>query len=211
MTEAKLIVREAYDHLAPWYLSWMHSQKSPRERYTLKVLSNASKLTSNPHPTILDLGCGPGIPTTQLLLAQGARVIANDISQAQIATARSLCPTATFIPGDMASLCFKPGSLDGVVCFFTLFHLPRLEQKAMLARVFSWLKAGALLACNFATVDEEEIYGEMMGRGIFWSGFGVERNRMMVRDVGFEVVGEEVLESEADGGMEFMWVVARKS
>jgi hypothetical protein len=32
----------------------------------------------------------------------------------------------------------------------------------------------------------------------------------MVEGVGFEVEGEEVLGSEADGGNEFQWIAARK-
>ena len=111
----------------------------------------------------------------------------------------------------MTLLTLPPATLDGVVCFFTLFHLPRSEQLPMLRKIHGWLKVGALLVCNFATFDEEEIYGEMMGRGIFWSGFGVEGNRAMVVEAGFEIEGEEVLESEADGGNEFLWVVARKT
>lgn len=81
----------------------------------------------------------------------------------------------------------------------------------MLAKIFSWLKPGGLLVCNFATFDEEEIYGEMMGEGIFWSGFDIEGNRGMLVDVGFEIEEEEVVESEADGGNEFQWIAARKS
>lgn len=80
----------------------------------------------------------------------------------------------------------------------------------MLAKMFSWLKPGGLLVCNFATFDEEEIYGEMMGHGIFWSGFGAEENMSMLVDVGFEIEKEEVLESDADGGNEFQWIAARK-
>ena len=80
----------------------------------------------------------------------------------------------------------------------------------MLSKIHSWLKVGGLLVCNFATFDEEEIYGEMMGRGIFWSGFDVHQNRTMVLEAGFEVEVEEVLESEVDGGNEFWWVCARK-
>lgn len=81
----------------------------------------------------------------------------------------------------------------------------------MLARIFSWLKPGGLLVCNFATFDEEEIYGEMMGHGIFWSGFDAAGNRSMLVDVGFEIETEQVLESDADGGNEFQWIAARKS
>lgn len=211
LSDSKLIVQEAYDHLAPWYLTWISaSQPSPREGYTNKVLQHAFATTKAPKPTILELGCGPGLPITQHLLQNNARVLANDLSQTQLTLAKTHCPTATFLPGDMTLLTLPPASLDGAISFFTLFHLPRSEQETMLARIYSWLKPGAVLACNFATVDEEAIYGEMMGRGIFWSGYGVERNRGMVVGAGFEVLREEVLESEADGGVEFMWVLARK-
>jgi SAM-dependent methyltransferase len=220
MSDAKLINSQAYNHLAPWYLDWITTQTStspsPREAYALKVLSpkrSEEASSSPPSISILELGCGPGVPITRLLLDQGAHVLANDISPEQIklAKAANRSPRATFVAGDMAALSLPAASFDGVVCFFTLFHLPREEQGPMLAKVYEWLKPGGLLVCNFATFDEEEIYGEMMGHGIFWSGFGVEGNRGMLTDVGFEIEREEVLESEVDGGNEFQWVAARKT
>jgi SAM-dependent methyltransferase len=218
MSDAKLINSQAYNHLATWYLDWINTQSStspsPRETYALKVLElkRSEKAASSSPPSILELGCGPGVPITRLLLDQGAHVLANDISPEQIrlAKAANRSPRATFVPGDMAALSLPAAGFDGVVCFFTLFHLPRAEQGPMLAKIYEWLKPGGLLVCNFATFDEEEIYGEMMGHGIFWSGFGVEGNREMLTDVGFEIEREEVLESEADGGNEFQWIAARK-
>lgn len=211
MSDAKVIVEEAYDNLAQWYLDWVSDQASPRERFAQKILDNIPT-SSTTTPYILELGCGPGVPITRMLLDQGARVVANDISTKQIALAKTLCrsPQATFVAGDMAALTIQAGSLDGVVCFFTLFHLPRDEQGPMLRRMYSWLKPDGLLVLNYATVDEEEIYGEMMGHGIFWSGYDAERNRTSLQEVGFVVEDEEVIKSDADGGMEFQWIAARK-
>jgi SAM-dependent methyltransferase len=214
MSDATLINLQAYDALAPWYLTWVttNPHPSPRERYTHHLLSTTPKPSSSP-PYILELGCGPGLPITSLLLRAGAHVLANDLSPAQIALAKTHngnFPLATFVAGDMTKLSIPAGSLDGVVCFFTIFHLPRAEQRPMLERIHSWLKPGGGFVCNFATFDEEAIYGEMMGRGIFWSGFGMLENRGMVEGVGFVVEREEVVKSEADGGNEFQWFVARK-
>ncbi|KAF2249797.1 methyltransferase type 11 [Trematosphaeria pertusa] len=209
----KEIVQQAYDHIAEWYLDWASTQPSPRERYTDKVLAHAP---SSPH--ILELGCGSGVPITRMLLDRGARVVANDISSKQLSMAKAQCPSAQFVPGDMAALSFAPASFDGVVCFYTIFHLPRAEQRGMLANICSWLKPGGMFAFNLATVDEEEIHGEFLGHGMFWSSFGVEESMKMVREVGLEVVEAEVLEagdgrleeSDPDYGVKFMWVVARK-
>jgi len=209
----KEIVEQAYDHIAEWYLHWVEGQRSPRERYTNKVLENAP-----PSPCVLELGCGPGVPITRMLLDRGAQVVANDISTKQISMAKVRCPQAKFVSGDMAALSFEPASFDGVISFFTIFHLPRAEQKGMLSKIYSWLKPGGMFVFNLATVDEEEIHGEFLGHGMFWSSYGVEDSKAMVRDVGLEVVEAEVLEagdgqleeSDPDYGVKFMWVAARK-
>ncbi len=72
--DPKAIVRDAYDDVADWHLRWVDGQSTPRERYGSKVLQNASAAPPPPH--ILELGCGPGVPITRMLLEQGARVTA---------------------------------------------------------------------------------------------------------------------------------------
>ncbi|KAF2273685.1 methyltransferase type 11 [Westerdykella ornata] len=209
----KEIVRQTYNQIAQWYLEWVQGQSSPRERYTNKVLDNAP---SSPH--ILELGCGAGIPITRMLLDRGAKVTANDISERQIEMAKERCPEATFIPGDMLALSFPPETFDGVVSYFAVFHLPRVEQKAMLTKLYSWLKPGGAFAFNLATMDEEEIHGEFLGHGMFWSSYDVEGSGEMVRAAGFEEVEMEVLEAgdgeleegDPDFGVKFLWVLARK-
>jgi ubiquinone/menaquinone biosynthesis C-methylase UbiE len=216
----KEIVKQAYDALADWYLSYVLTQPSPRERYALKVLDNISQTTPSSSPShILELGCGPGVPITRLLLDRGAAVTANDISPVQISMAKVRCPTATFHLGDMTTLTFPPSSFSGVTCFYTLFHLPRPEQKTMLVKIREWLKPGGMFVFNLAAdVDEDEIYGEMMGHGMFWSCFGMEESVEMVREAGLELVEAKVIEagegkleeSDPDYGVEFLWITARK-
>jgi len=211
--DPKRTVEEAYDNIADWYLEWTESQRSPRESYIDKLLKNVPV-----SPRILELGCGSGVPITRMLLDRGAQVVANDLSSKQISMAKQRCPEATFVPGDMTALTFEDGSFDGVVSFYAIFHLPRAEQKGMLAKILSWMKPGGVFVLNLATVDEEEIHGEMMGNGMFWSSYNVEDSKAIVRDVGFEVLEAEVLEagdgkleeSDPDCGVKFMWVVARK-
>jgi ubiquinone/menaquinone biosynthesis C-methylase UbiE len=213
----KDIIASAYDHLADWYLDWVKKDHSPRERYTEKLLTSCRPTTSPPR--ILELGCGPGIPVTQLLLHRGAQVTANDISSKQILMAKERCPGATYLPGDMMNLEFKPESFDGVTCFYTIFHLPRGEQKEMMGKIYTWLRPGGSFIFNLVeSIDEAEIFGEMMGHGMFWSSFGVEESQAMVEDVGFEVVEKEMVESgggnleetDPDYGVKFVWIVARK-
>lgn len=210
----KEVVEQAYDNIADWYLRWVEeSGSTPRERYANKMLESVTA-----SPCILELGCGPGTPITRMLLDRGAQVVANDISAKQISMATARCPEATLIAGDMAALSFEPESFDGIVSFFAIFHLQRNEQKAMLAKIYSWLKPGGTFVFNLATVDEEEIHGEFFGHGMFWSSYNTEDNEAMVKDVGFEKVEVEVLEAgdgklkegDPDYGVKFAWFTAVK-
>ncbi|KAK7946069.1 uncharacterized protein PG986_010390 [Apiospora aurea] len=214
-------VEQAYDSIADWYLAWVEGQLSPRESYTDKVLQNAATSASpspSTPPRILELGAGAGVPITRMLLDRGAQVVANDISAAQLKLAAPRCPEATLVPGDMLALDFESASFDGVVGFYSIFHLPRKEQRTMLAKIHAWLKPGAMLAFNLATMDEEEIHGEFMGHGMFWSSYAVADSLQMVKDVGFQSVEAEELEagdgkleeSDPDFGVKFLWITARK-
>lgn len=118
----------------------------------------------------------------------------------------------------MLKLSFNDHYFDGATCFYAIFHLPRAEQRNMLSKIFSWLKPGASFALNFACEDEEEIHGEMMGHGMFWSSFPAEHSKKMMTDVGFEIIESETLEAgegnlkedDLDYGVKFCWVLARK-
>lgn len=210
---AKEIVEHSYNHIAQWYLQWVEEQTSPRKSYIDKMLENVVA-----SPSVLELGCGPGVPVTRMLLDRGASVLANDISSEQLAIARARCPQALFVQGDMASLSFNPESFDGVVSFYALFHLPRGEQRTVFSTIYSWLTPGGYLTCNLATIDDEEIYGEFLGHGMFWSSYDVKSNKEMIEQAGFTVVEDEVLkagdgqlhEDDADHGVEFLWILAKK-
>ncbi|KAL5358592.1 aquaporin-like protein [Aspergillus floccosus] len=208
------IVEYAYDNITEWYLQWVESQKSPRQRYTKLLLDKLQ-----PYPSILELGCGPGVPIVKMLLEQGAQVVANDISTKQIEMARARCPGAKLVAGDMTTLTFEPASFDGVVSFYTLFHLPRTKLKAMLIKIHDWLKPGGIFVLNLATIDEEEIHGEFLGYGMFWSSYGVDESREILSEIGFDVLQAEVLhagdgkleEGDPDFDAEFMWVMISES
>jgi ubiquinone/menaquinone biosynthesis C-methylase UbiE len=207
------IVEYAYDHISEWYLQWVESQKSPRQRYAKKLLEELQ-----PSPSILELGCGPGVPVLKMLIEQGAQVVANDISTKQIEMAKARFPDAKLVAGDMTALTFEPESFHGAISFYTLFHLPRSKLKAMLTKIHGWLKPQGVFVFNLATVDEEEIHGEFLGYGMFWSSYDMDGNQALLREVGFDLLQVEVLqagdgkleEDDPDFDAEFMWVVARK-
>jgi SAM-dependent methyltransferase len=72
-----------------------------------------------------------GIPATR---PRGLRVIGVDFSAVQLRRARRLVPAARLPQADMTALHLARPSLDAVVCFCALIHVPPAEQQALSRR-----------------------------------------------------------------------------
>jgi cyclopropane fatty-acyl-phospholipid synthase-like methyltransferase len=120
-----------------------------------------------PGATVLDLGCGAGVPATKLLTERNVDVLGLDISAVQIARARKLVPAATFVQADMVTWEHEPASFDAVVSFYALIHVPIQDQRDLLPKIRRWLRpAGYLLAI----VGSERWSGieDYLGTPMFW-------------------------------------------
>ena len=84
----------------------------------------------SPEGLLLEVGCGSGLVYAELV----PNVIANvsytgvDTSAAMLAIAHSRHPEGRFLKGDAYDLSFRPRSMDLVVCFEVLVHLPDILQ-----------------------------------------------------------------------------------
>ncbi|KAK4043482.1 sterol 24-C-methyltransferase [Parachaetomium inaequale] len=229
----KARVKASYDAIAPAYNAWTTSHNVLRERYLARLLEHVqppgttpgsssvdSTETNNPTKTALDLGCGAGVPSTAALLAAGLRVQANDLSTTQLALARARFADETrdgrveWLEGDMMALEFAPASLDAVVALYSLVHLTREEQAAMVGRVAGWLRPGGVVLVNFGLEETEGVTVERwLGRDegwMYWSAWGAEKSLGVVREAGLEVLVEEISPPLGDSEAEFLWVIARK-
>jgi SAM-dependent methyltransferase len=205
----KIIVKEGYDAIAPAYLAW----SAPRPTTTRMNYINRLFSLLTPGARVLELGCGAGVPCTQAFVKQGFDVTGVDISAAQIALAHQHVPEATLIQADMMSLSFKPETFDAIVAFYSIFHLPKEEQGAMIRQIEVWLKEGGWLLLNLHSNEGNHIMDDWMGVKMFSSGLGVEGNREMFKNDGvmLKVVEDEVV-VEKVGRLEerFHWLLAVK-
>ncbi|CAN8105844.1 unnamed protein product [Discula destructiva] len=230
-SDLKSRLKASYDAIAPRYNEWTTPHSTTRLRYLDQLLARLPATTAPTTPvSLLELGCGNGLPVTQKLLAHSpsAAVTANDLSSAQLALAReNLLPAEnddgggddgshnrlTLVEGDMLALEFAPASLDAVVGMYSVIHLPRAEQVAMLRKIAAWLKPGGWLLANFgaeelAGAEAQNWLGEEEG-WMFWSGWGVDGTVEKVSEAGLEVVVQET-EVDVVDGKTFLWILARK-
>jgi len=175
--------------------------------------------------TVLDLGCGAGVPCTQLLASQpNIHVTGCDISSTQLALAAEKLPAGKvkLIQSDMMNLEFADSTFDVVVAFYSIIHVPRGEQPILLKRIGKWLKPGGWFLSNFLaegedTVVEQKWLGEEKG-WMFWSGWSPDRSAAMVEETGLELrINEATGTVERDAlnagiiTVPHLWVLAQKS
>lgn len=92
--------------------------------------------------TVLDLGCGTGLPISATLVEEGANVFGVDASPSMIATFRARFPNA---PADCSAVedsDFFSRSFDAVVAWGLMFLLTPDVQRHLIARVATVLKPG---------------------------------------------------------------------
>jgi cyclopropane fatty-acyl-phospholipid synthase-like methyltransferase len=201
---ARQVVAAGYDALGPRYREW--SGDGPvRLRYVRQVLDRL-----RPGATVLDLGCGPGDPATRLLSEQH-RVVGVDISAEQLRLAVSAAPRAAFARADVTEFAVRPGSLDAVVSFYALGHLPPESYAPLFASIAGWLKPGGVLLTNAPTRPDSSVEPDWLGVPMYFGGLGVEDTMSAMRAAGLEVESADVVAEEEDGGriVEFLWVFAR--
>lgn len=75
--------------------------------------------------SVLDVGCGTGLPTARQLVDAGCTVTGIDISPTMLDLARRNVPEAGFVQRDAADVDAGLGRFNAVVAFFSLLMLPR--------------------------------------------------------------------------------------
>jgi SAM-dependent methyltransferase len=181
------MIRTTYDALAPTYAAW-----ADRVQPDLRVSLAARVLEEIPSDSVVvELGCGPGVPIGAMVQRR-CRYIGVDLSGAMLREARTALASAMLVQADMTSLALRSESIDAVLAFFSLFHVPREHHRTVVSSVAAWLRPGGLIAAIVAYSDEPTGYeDDWLGAGpMFWSS----HDRRGAEDP-FTQVGLHILEA----------------
>jgi SAM-dependent methyltransferase len=202
----KNVVAQGYDALGAGYLGWLSAFVDPgRDRLLEEFMA---RLASGAR--VLDLGCGPGLPSTRLLAGR-FEVTGVDFSGAQLDAARRNVPKASFVQDDFMDIDFPPESFDGVTAFYSIIHVPRDEQGQLFERVARWLVPGGLFLATLGASDDPDWLGDWLGQPMFFSNHDADVNRRLLAAANFDLlIDDVVVTAEPEGPAPFLWVLAKR-
>ncbi|HMB70405.1 MAG TPA: class I SAM-dependent methyltransferase [bacterium] len=193
MDEPKQTIRRGYDLVSTTYRSEDFDFQSSGYRKYLDWVRDHT----GPGTSVLDLGCGCGIPVASQLGSRGCEVLGIDISPVQIERARRLVPQARFLCGDAMEADLGSDTFDLVVAFYSIIHFPLSEQPSLLKRIGGWVKPGGLFLGTIGPDRDpghvEEDWLGVPGATMFWSHEDPEFYRETLMSSGFRIDREDVL------------------
>jgi SAM-dependent methyltransferase len=186
--DAKRVVRNGYEAAAESYLA-----DRPRDagdvaalaQFTARVPAGCS---------VLDLGCGAGVPVTQHLRGAGYSVVGLDFSMTQL---RLACQnvSAPLVQGDMSALPFRAESFDGVVAYYSIIHVPRGEHETIAKETRRVLVPGGhgLLVLGAGDLPADHDEDSWFGVPMYWSHYDAETNLQLLSEAGFTVEWTDIV------------------
>lgn len=136
---------------------------------------------------VLDLGCGDGVPITQVLVDAGFETYGVDASPSMIAALRAHFPAVQAECASVMTSDFFGRTFDGAVAWGLLFLLSPTEQERLIEKVARALVPGGRF---LFTAPAQRCEWIDILTGLTSTSLGADRYRTLLRDGGLRVTGE---------------------
>ena len=151
-------------------------------------------------PRILDIGCGPGVQTVDLLQLSGGEVVALDFLPLMLERTQALAAQMgvaerlTVLEQDMASMDFAPGSFDIIWSEGAIYNI---GFEHGLSKLKAFVRPGGYVAVSDAIWLQADPPAEVRA---FWAEYPeidtVEQKLAVIKRLGYELEGHFVLPAE---------------
>ncbi|GEP89097.1 Methyltransferase domain-containing protein [Chitinophaga terrae (ex Kim and Jung 2007)] len=196
MQSDKKKVFEAYNMIAGWFEE--NRGKSLIEKKYLDRLIN----TTRRNATVLDLGCGTGMPVMDYLLKQGLQVTGVDASSRMLEIARHNLPRADLRLADMRQLSLNQ-QFDALIAWHSFFHLPPEDQPSMFLIFKMHLKNKGLLLFTSGK-EHGEAWGMNGGVNLYHGSLDKREYKALLEANDFRVL--QYTEDDPECGNATVWL-----
>src|SRR5579883_688423 len=139
--------------------------------------------------SILDLGCGCGVPIAQYFIEQEYQVTGVDASPYLLEMAQAAFPLQRWILSDMRGLQLDD-KFNGIISWDSFFHLNHEDQRAMF-KIFAQHAAERAALMFTSGPSHGEVLGELEGEPLYHASLDPAEYRALFHHAGFKVRSEE--------------------
>lgn len=157
--------------------------------------------------SVLDIGCGSGLPIARVLARRGFDVTGVDASPTMLALFRRNLPDAPALLADMRRLALGR-RFDGLLAWDSFFHLGPKDQRGMFARFQAHAASRAVLMFTSGHAEGCAM-GELEGEPLYHGSLGPDEYRMLLDEAGFDVL-EHVAE-DPGCGRRTVWLARKRA
>lgn len=136
---------------------------------------------------VIELGCGPGIPITEVLVAEGLNVFGVDAAPSFVEAFRRNLPNTPIVCEAVQDSRFFDRTFDAVLAWGLVFLLDTEDQHRLIERVAGILVPGGRLL--FTSPAEPVVWNDAM-TGLESRSLGTEEYRKQLLAVGLSVSDE---------------------
>jgi len=159
-------VQAAYDAVAEDYTTAFAEDLAQLD--VDRAVLDAAAASFPPGRPVVEVGCGPG-QVSRYLQDRGVRCIGADLAMEMLRIARRAPgghSPAMLIGADLRALPLRTGSCAGVVAFYAIQHLPRVDLAAGLDELGRVLVPGGLLVIAAHLGEGHVTFDEFLGHRI---------------------------------------------
>jgi SAM-dependent methyltransferase len=189
---------KSYDRIAEGYAN-MRTSFYCEQKY-LDALIGC--IPENSH--ILDIGCGSGIPIAAYFIEKNFQVTGIDGSKELLTIAKTKCPNMKSMCGDIRNIEFSE-TVDAIVEWWCLWHLPKSDHEGMIARFADWLKPGGIVQFTSGDREYEHTSSDMLDQELHFYSLAPETYEHYLKKYGFEI-----LLKESDQPDHLVWIARKR-
>lgn len=158
------------------------------DKFTQLVGSNGS---------ILDIGCGNGVPIAEHFIRQGYQLTGVDGASAMLEKAQQAFPEQCWLNLDMRQIALKE-TFDGLIAWDSFFHLTHDDQRQMFPSFARHSHPGSVLMFTSGT-DNGIAMGEFEGEPLFHASLSPDEYQQRLAENGFRVIDVKFEDPECGG------------
>jgi SAM-dependent methyltransferase len=136
---------------------------------------------------VIDLGCGPGFPITEVLINEGLNVYGVDAAPTFVEAFRRNLPNTPVVCEAVEHSTFFNRTFDAVLAWGLMFLLPAEAQRRLIQRIAEILVPGGRVL--FTACAEPAVWNDAM-TGLESCSLGAEEYRRQLSAVGLSVISE---------------------